>query len=171
MAAASVVAFEQLAQARAFRKIAGFHHHQGIAGVLRTLQKFLEQIGQIVAGAAHPHHAAPAHHGDRRGFIRQPRRIGQQDAFTQIRDIERIGKIGDHAFEQFLGALLHQTRVGTEHQRHPQILWRIGGKPLGVLGFDDHRRPLKKTPRSMRMRSAISSAARRSESCCTAKVA
>jgi len=127
-------------------------------------------IGEIVACAPHPDHATSAHHRDSGGFIRQPRRIGQKHAFAEIRDIEGIGEVGHHAFEQLLGAFLHQARIGTEHQRHAQCLGRVGGEAIGFLSLDDHLRRLKNTPRSMRMRSARSSPARRSESCCAARV-
>ena len=133
MAAALSSSSNNLRKPAALGKIAAFHHHQRIAR--RIVQKCLEQIGQIVAGAAHPHHPPAAHHGDRGRFIGQPRRIGQQHRFAQIGDIEGIGEIGDHAFEQFLGAFLHQAGIGAKDQRRAQMSWadwRRNDRPRGL---------------------------------------
>ena len=96
-----------------------------------------------------------------------------QPNYIEVGDIEGIGQVRRGAFQKFLGAFLHQPRIGPEHQRHPQPLGRIGGEAIGFSRLDDHwgLRRLKKIPRSSRIRSARSSAARRSESCCATTVA
>ena len=59
----------------------------------------------------------------------------EQRAFAQIGDIEGIGEIGHHAFQQFLGAFLHQAGIGAIDQGGAQMLGRIGGETVRLLGF------------------------------------
>ena len=53
--------------------------------------------------------------------------------FAEIGDIEGIGEVGHHAFEQLLGALLHQAGIGAIDQRHHQRLGRRGDIAVGFV--------------------------------------
>ena len=94
MAAALSASSNTLRRAALFGEIAAFHHHQRIAGGI--VEKRFEQFRKGVAGAAHPHHAPPAHHRDRGGLVGQPRGIVDKRGFVEIGDAERIGEIGHH---------------------------------------------------------------------------
>ena len=162
---------EDFSQRRAFGEIAPFDHHQRVAG--RLGQEGFEQLGEAVGGPAYAHHAPSAQHRDRSRFVEQARGIARQGLLVELADAERIAKIVHHGLQEGFGALADEAAVGPEDQSGDKPARRIFRGAVGLGRFDDHFLAFcaKKTARSMRMRSAMSSAARRSASCCATSVA
>ena len=139
------------AHRRGAAKIAGLDDDPAI-GRRRGENRF-DRGREIAAAGLDPHRALAAEqrHGVR--LLGEPRRLGGERVAFKPHQRERVVHVRDRGVDELFRALVHEARVGAEHQH--DRLRRIGARDegVGVLVFDrDHPTNLSDCARNVSRR-------------------